>query len=69
MSLLSDRLVNLVLGAAMAVTKVGPWKAFLNATHNPESIQNALLLEILRTNAATEFGKRHRFEEIADYDG
>lgn len=64
MSSLSNRFMNAILAAAMAGTKSGAWKAFLDATHDPEGVQEALLLEILRTNAETEFGKRHRFGEI-----
>jgi hypothetical protein len=38
--------------------------AFEAATHDPAAIQQALLLDLLRHHAGTDFGREHRFADI-----
>jgi hypothetical protein len=42
----------------------GGWWQFRSALEDPEGAQRAILLRYLRENAATAFGRQHRFSEI-----
>ncbi|MGI9317018.1 MAG: GH3 auxin-responsive promoter family protein [bacterium] len=44
------------------------WQPLIDRTHNPEKSQNNLLMQILRKNQSTEFGRKHGFDRINSYD-
>ncbi len=68
MSLLCDITSKGVLAGAMYATRCGEWRRFLRAARQPLKCQSNLLRRILADNAQTDFGRRHNFASIADYD-
>jgi len=44
------------------------WAPLVKAARNPQSAQNAVLRQIVRTGLATRFGKERNFPEISSYD-
>ena len=52
----------------MFTIKQFTWKPFLKQCENPLKIQNELLLNILKDNKDSRFGKEHEFESINSYE-
>ncbi len=44
------------------------WQPLIDRTHNPEKSQNDLLLQIIRKNQSTVFGRKHGFDGVNSYD-
>ena len=61
-------IANAALAAGMARTRFGPWRRLLGAAANPEAAQRDALKRILTANAATDFGRDHRFAAIDGAD-
>ena len=61
-------IANAALAAGMARTRFGPWRRLLGAAANPETAQQDALKRILTANAATDFGREHRFATIDGTD-
>ncbi|MGH7851916.1 MAG: GH3 auxin-responsive promoter family protein [Candidatus Binatia bacterium] len=55
--------MGVLLKAAAFLTR-RQWTRWESLTTDPEEIQNQLLLDIVRRNRATRFGRDHRFETI-----
>jgi GH3 auxin-responsive promoter len=52
----------------MAMIKQRLWNPLLQKTYNPKKNQNELLLQILKKNKSTRFGRDHHFETISSYE-
>jgi len=59
--------MSFVGNVLLRVTSRGAVKRFTTACSNPAESQERLLREILRTNAETEFGRRHGFGGITSF--
>ncbi len=53
--------------AHMTVANQRWWKPFIKQTQHPQAVQQALLEEILATQAHTVFGEKHRFTRLRGY--
>src|SRR5262245_16194212 len=57
-------LLRRVVGKLLAVPVRRRLAAFDAATHDPKRVQEALLLDLIRHQADTAFGRDHRFNDI-----
>lgn len=68
MGSIAETVAGWALGTSLRLTRLGPWREFLNAAHQPALAQQAALQRILRINATTEFGRAHGFADIRTAD-
>ncbi len=64
----TEALSNGLLWARMQLLKQTHWRSFVRATQHPRETQEQLLLELVRRNQDTHFGRQHRFDRIRSYD-
>ncbi len=62
-----EPLENSVVRARMYALGWTHWRPFARACQKPRETQNRLLLDLLRRNQETVFGREHNFAAIADY--
>ena len=62
-----DTLMNALIEVEMLRIRQTMWKPFVEKSHEPQSVQAALLGDILEKNKNTRFGKEHGFESIESY--
>ena len=68
LSTLSNYISKLQVQLSMFTIKQFTWKPFLKQCEKPLKIQNELLLNILKDNKDSRFGKEHEFESINSYE-
>ncbi len=67
MRMLKQKIARLLLPLAMRRAEARLRRPLLRLADDPESAQWALLSKILRENAETEFGRRHGFSAVTDW--
>ncbi len=65
---LVDTITGWALGSSLTLTRLGPWRQFINAAQAPARAQEAALHRILRANENTDFGHAHGFADIKNPD-
>lgn len=65
---MKELVVFILMPLRMAFIRIFVWRPFIKATHNPHYHQNKLLLQVLKKNKKTVYGKEHNFSEIKNYD-
>ena len=63
-----ESLENAAVRARMNALGWTHWRPFVRACRQPRETQNRLLLDLLRRNRQTAFGREHNFAAIAGYD-
>ncbi len=58
---------NLLVQSAMLYIRLTRHRTFMSALSAPETAQQACLSAIVRNNSATDFGRRHGFRHIRNY--
>ena len=62
-----DLAFNVLIRIRMFRLKITRWRTLKKAAQHPESIQQTVLLSILRENQDTQFAKDHQFQHIKKY--
>ena len=60
-------LIKCLVWLKMTYIKWFLWKPLIKQTHNPQQVQDQLLLEILHHNRNSQFGKQYQFDQIKNY--
>jgi len=63
-----DALLNALIEVEMLRIRQIQWKPFVEQSHQPQPVQDALLRDILEKNKNTRFGKEYGFESIDSYE-
>jgi sterol desaturase/sphingolipid hydroxylase (fatty acid hydroxylase superfamily) len=64
---LTDNIINFLMKQKVRKLKKGLFNDYKNSTRECQSIQERLLLDIVRRNQDTDFGKKHQFDRIQSY--
>ena len=64
-----DVLLNALTDVEMLRIWQTLWKPFIEQSHQPQAVQDALLRDILAKNKNTRFGREHGFDSIDSYAG
>ena len=62
-----ELIVNGLIKLQMKIIKYKVWKPMIHAAKTPMKTQNHFLRDVIRKNANTRFGRKHRFNEINSY--
>ena len=63
----SDWFVNQLMWARMQALRWTHWRPFVNDARHPRETQQRVLLDIVRRNGNTRFGREHGFDKITCY--
>ena len=63
----SDWFVNQLMWARMQALRWTHWRPFVDDARHPRETQRRVLLDIVRRNRNTQFGREHGFEKITCY--
>jgi len=63
-----NTLLKVLTALRMLLVRVFQWNPLMRMTEDPKSAQTRVLLEILRRNRATVFGRQHGFADITSSD-
>lgn len=64
---LADKTLNILLNLKMKLVSKFLWNPLIAKTMNPQETQENLLLEIIKRNKNTKFGKDNKFNKIHNY--
>jgi sterol desaturase/sphingolipid hydroxylase (fatty acid hydroxylase superfamily) len=63
-----EMLRNMLVLGRMLVTRLTHWRRLMRAAAAPQSAQAEVLLNIVKRNAGTRYGREHGFENISSYE-
>lgn len=63
-----ELLRNMLVHCRMLVTRLTHWSGLMKAATDPKSAQAEVLLNIIRKNADTRYGREHGFKDISSYE-